>query len=134
VEEVKRHELILQIPSVTVTRETAGRLIAELHALAEQRSKTEFVDRLRAAYRADPVEALRIDPEADGEQSFVDRNIANLALRQFVPASAYEKYTFLSKSKNVQVEGDTLEVEDLPKNLDMFIARADGPSERSSQG
>jgi hypothetical protein len=127
---VRRHELILQIPSVTVAKETAEKLIEELHALAEQRATTEFAGRLRAAYRADPAEALKIDPQAAGEQNFVERNMANLALRQFVPASAYEKYTFLSESKNVQVEGDDLRLEDLPKDLDMFIARADGPAGR----
>ncbi|MBZ5508348.1 MAG: hypothetical protein LAO78_23045 [Acidobacteriia bacterium] len=119
-------ERTLRVPSLTISVETADKIIAELHKIAEEKMLPQVEQRLRTAYKANPAEALRVDPGANDENSFVARNLDNQTLRGAMNLDSAEKYAFLSPNSNVQFDNPTFQMEDLPKDVFLVICRADG--------
>jgi hypothetical protein len=108
----------------------ADAIIAELHNLAESRISQEFEQRLRWVYRNNPQAAAQIDQAAAGEDDFVRRNLGKPEVRVAAQIPCYERYTFLAPEANVQYEGSGFDVNDIPKDVNVVIARADGPNGR----
>jgi len=98
----KRTERVLKVPPIEITEELADAVVGELHELAETRANQEL-------------EQARI-------------NDAQIRAIEQIPS--YERYTFLSPTSNVQFHRMDFQVKDLPKDLDLIAARADGPNGR----
>lgn len=82
--------------------------------------------RLRTAFKANPAEALRVDPAATDENTFVARNLHNQAMRAAMNLESSEKYVFLSPNSNIQYDDPNFEASNLPKDIFFVICRADG--------
>jgi hypothetical protein len=115
---------VLKVRPVEITVDVEDAVVEELHRLAEERANSELQEKLRLLYRNNRAEAMRIDAQAQNEDDFAGRNVGNQQLRTRMPI--YERYTFLAPSANVQFEGPDFAVGDLPKDLDVVIARAEG--------
>lgn len=114
------------MPSVTISLETADKIIAELHALAEEKLLPQVEQRLRNAFKGSPAEALRTDPGATDENTFVTRNLNNQTIRAAMNLESSEKYVFLSPNSNVQFDDPNFDAKNLPKDIFFVICRADG--------
>jgi hypothetical protein len=125
---MNRYERILHVPSIVVTKEVAEKVGELIHSLAQQRVDAEMRERLRNIFRANQAAAFGLDPVAASEDAFVQGNYQNETLRSFIAPAFAEKYTFISPRGNVQFVGDDWSLDDIPKDIDVVIARADGPS------
>ena len=119
-------ERTLRVPSMTISIETADKILAELHTLAEEKMLPQVEQRLRNYFKANPAEALRVDPDAADEGTFVARNLANQAMRAQMNLESSEKYVFLSPNSNIQFDNPNFDIDNLPKDIFFVICRADG--------
>ncbi len=123
---MKREERVLKIPALMISTETADALLDELSKLAANRRKAEFEQRLRSAYKADRAGTPKMDPAAQSEDEFVQRNFANQDFWNAANIPTYQNYIFLAKSGNVSFDDSGFTLADLPKDIFFLKARADG--------
>jgi hypothetical protein len=123
---MKREERVLKIPALAISTETADALLCELSKLAAERRNTEFEQRLRAAYKTDRAGTPNMDPDAQSEDEFVRRNLANQDFWRMANLPTYQNYVFLAKSGNVSFDETGFTGADLPKDIFFLKARADG--------
>jgi hypothetical protein len=124
---VKREERVLRVPAFAISTETGSTFLGELAGLANEKRNAEFEQRLRTAYKNDRASGNpQIDPEAQSEDDFVQRNITNQDFWKMANIPTYQNYIFLAKSGNVIFDDADFAVADLPKDIFYLKARADG--------
>ncbi len=124
---MKREERVLRIPALAISTETADAFLGELSKLANERRNAEFEQRLRVAYKADRAPGPpQMDPAAQSENEFVQRNFANQDFWKMANIATYQNYIFLAKSGNVIFDDAGFAIGDLPKDVFFLKARADG--------
>ena len=123
---LKKTERVLKVRPLAISADVAERLINELHTIASERVNSEMAERLRRAFRTDRAFAANIDPGAADEDQFVIRNLNNPNLVAMAQIPSYERYTFLAPASNVQFDGPDFEITDVPRDLEVALARVDG--------
>jgi len=126
----RKTERVLKVRPIEISLDVADAIVAELHNLAEGRTIQELEQRLRWTYRNNPQATRQMDPAAVDEDDFVRRNTVNPDVRAGAQISSYERYTFLAPDANVQYEGSDFHISDVPKDINVVIARGDGVNGR----
>jgi hypothetical protein len=101
---MKREERVLKISALAISTETADAIVDELSRLAAEKRNAEFEERLRAAYKSDRAGTPKMDPAAQNEDEFVQRNFANQDFWKLANIPTYQNYIFLAKSGNVSLD------------------------------
>ncbi|MGB9121721.1 MAG: hypothetical protein WCE73_13955 [Candidatus Angelobacter sp.] len=122
---MRKVEKVLYISPLSVSAETAKKLITEFHSLAQEKTRAETQQRLRNAYRNSPDFAHQFDPKAHNEEEFVTRNLEREEVKTATNLPSFERYIFLSKESNVIFEDADFEIPDLPKDLRALSLRTD---------
>lgn len=122
---MKKVEKVLYISPLAFSSETAKKLIAEFHSIAQEKTRAETQQRLRNTYRNSPEFARQFDPEAHTEEEFVTRNLEREEVKIATNLPSFERYIFLSKESNVIFEDSEFDIADLPKDLRSLSLRAE---------
>src|SRR5215471_14711544 len=117
----------MRVPAFAANKETSDLFLCELSKLAKERRDSEFEQRLRAAYKNDRASGNpQLDPAAQSEDEFVQRNLANQDFWKAANIPTYQNYIFLAKTGNVIFDDADFQIADLPKDIFYLKARADG--------
>lgn len=122
----RKTERVLKVQPIAIGTAVADSLLQLLHGIAAERVTQEMSNRLRSAFQGDPAFVANVDPSATSEVEFVERNVNNPSLLAMAQIPSYERYTFLAPGSNVQFDSTQFDLRDIPKDLDLFLAHADG--------
>ena len=129
---MSKYEKIVHIPSVVVSSETSDTIDDLLDNLAEEKVTAVLAEYARNDYRQQPASMILSGQILPGmtEDQFVDSVCNNQSYRSLIRLGHGARYTFFSAHGNIQFVGEDFGEKDIPSDVDVIIAEANGATER----